>query len=42
MIWRIERLGRSLKHLIETVEQLMERGMGFRLMMGASFASRIL
>lgn len=30
IIWRLDRLGRSLKHLIEVVEQLKDRGVGFR------------
>ncbi len=30
IIWRLDRLGRSLKHLIETIDRLMERGVGFR------------
>jgi DNA invertase Pin-like site-specific DNA recombinase len=30
LVWRLDRLGRSLKNLIETVTQLNERGVGFR------------
>ena len=30
MVWKLDRLGRSIRHLIETVGQLQERKVGFR------------
>jgi DNA invertase Pin-like site-specific DNA recombinase len=30
VVWRLDRLGRSIKHLVDLVEQLRERGVGFR------------
>ena len=30
VVWRLDRLGRSLRHLIEVVTGLDERGVGFR------------
>jgi DNA invertase Pin-like site-specific DNA recombinase len=29
LVWRLDRLGRSLRHLIETVTDLIDRGIGF-------------
>jgi DNA invertase Pin-like site-specific DNA recombinase len=30
IVWRLDRLGRSLKHLIETVTMLKEQGVAFK------------
>ena len=30
VVWRLDRLGRSLKHLVETITRLHSRGIGFR------------
>src|ERR687891_2101805 len=30
VVWRLDRLGRSLKHLIETITELNHRGVGFK------------
>ena len=33
VVWRLDRLGRSMRHLITLVEDLRERGFGFRSLM---------
>jgi DNA invertase Pin-like site-specific DNA recombinase len=34
VVWRLDRLGRNLKHLIETVDDLSARGVAFRCLTG--------
>lgn len=34
IVWKLDRLGRSLRHLVNTVEDLAARGVGFKVLAG--------
>ena len=34
MVWKLDRLGRNLRHLVNTVQELADRWIGFRVLAG--------
>ena len=34
LVWKLDRLGRNLRHLVNTIHELMERKIGFRVLTG--------
>ena len=34
VVWKLDRLGRSLRHLVATVQDLVDRGVGFKVLTG--------
>jgi DNA invertase Pin-like site-specific DNA recombinase len=39
VVWKLDRLGRSMKHLVEIVEDLQQRGIGFQVLTGVQVDS---
>ena len=35
VVWKLDRLGRNLRHLVNTVQELADRGVGFKVISGA-------
>jgi DNA invertase Pin-like site-specific DNA recombinase len=35
VVWRLDRLGRNLRHLVNTVHDLTKRGVGFKVLTGS-------
>ena len=38
MVWKLDRLGRDLRHLVNVVHDLTERGVGFKVLTGQGAA----
>ena len=34
IVWKLDRLGRNLRHLVNTIHELMDRKIGFRVLTG--------
>jgi DNA invertase Pin-like site-specific DNA recombinase len=35
VVWKFDRLGRDLKHLVNTIDELSQRGIGLKVLSGA-------